>query len=52
MIPAIKAYQWLAWAGFMFSILPRIYTNYFVFAGLLLGLLRKAGYPKFNTEYL
>jgi len=51
-MPRLRGTQWVIWVSFMFSIMPRWYTNYFVFAGLLIGVLVKGGLPSSNKHYL
>lgn len=49
-MPELRAYQWLAFVLFLLSVLPRLYTNYFVFAGLILGIAVRGGKPRLTFE--
>ena len=51
-MPHVKGIQFLVWTCFVISVPLRIYTNYLSMAALVLGVLRHAGMPKFNMQYL
>ena len=51
-MPQMKGLQFTVWLIFLISLPFRLYTNWFVFGALLLGILRKAGKPQFDTAYL
>merc|ERR1712166_546087 len=51
-MPQVKGIQFILWVVFIVSMPLRMYTNYIAFAALGLGVLRHAGIPKFNMEYL
>ena len=52
MMPRARGTQWVIWVCFMFSIMPRFYTNWLMFAGLLCGVLVKGGVPSSSKQYL
>jgi len=51
-LPSMKTYQWICWVLFFISLPLRLYTNWFVFAALVFGLVKRHGLPKFNKEFL
>jgi len=42
----------ILWVAFFFSLPLRFYTNWIIFAALLVGVIKRFGIPKFNKEYL
>lgn len=52
MYPAYKTYQEVLWLLFIVSLLVRMYSGFLAFGALLLGLMRRHGFPQFNQQYL
>jgi len=42
----------MVWAVFYVTLPLRLYTNWLAFFALLVGVMRKHGYPKFNKAFL
>lgn len=42
----------MLWSVFFITLPLRLYTNWIVFAALLVGIVKRNGIPKFNKEFL
>ena len=51
-MPHLKTYVNMCWLIFFLTLPIRLYTNHIAFAALILSVVKKAGIPKFNKEYL